>query len=99
MLFGKSPLSSLARELVNEGLVDCMASDNHADKRSLAAARQWVSEVASESHADLLARENPRRILADEPVLPVPPIARRRGVGDRLREIGRALSGGRRLAQ
>ncbi|MFL5560240.1 MAG: CpsB/CapC family capsule biosynthesis tyrosine phosphatase [Gemmatimonadaceae bacterium] len=96
MLFGKSPLSVLARELVSEGLVDCMASDNHADSRSLAAARQWVSEISTESHADLVTRENPRRILGNEPLLPVPALARRRGMGERLRELGRALAGGRR---
>jgi protein-tyrosine phosphatase len=96
MLFGKSPLSMLARELVSEGLVDCMASDNHADARSLAAARTWVADVAGEEQADLLTRENPRRILANEPVLPVKPLPRRRGMGDRLRDLGRTLAGGRR---
>ena len=96
MLFGKSPMSALARELIAHGLVDCMASDNHADKRSLRAAHQWVAETASEEQAALLTRENPRRILADEPVLPVAPLARRRGMGERLRELGRTLAGGRR---
>jgi protein-tyrosine phosphatase len=95
-LFGRSPLSALARELVEEGLVDCMASDNHADSRSLAAARTWLREVASERHAELLTRENPGRVLRDEPVLPVEPVERRRGLGGRLRELARSLAGGRR---
>ena len=95
-LFGRTPLSVLARELVTEGLVDCMASDNHADRRSLRAAGQWVTEVASAEHAELLTRENPRRILADEPMLPVAPLGRRRGMGARLRELGRSLTGARR---
>lgn len=97
MLFGKSPMSELARELVSEGLVDCMASDNHADRRSLAAARDWVTEIAGETLATLLTHENPRRILADEPTLPAAPLPRRRGMGERLRELGRTLAGGRRL--
>lgn len=97
MLFGKSPLSVLARELVQEGLVDCMASDNHADRRSLAAARQWIAEAADEERATLLTKENPRRILANEAVLPVAPLERRRGIGSRLRELGRSLAGGRKL--
>ena len=99
MLFGKSPLSVMARELVTQGLVDCMASDNHGDRRSLAAARQWLVETAGESHAHLLTSENPRRILADEPMLPVEPLPMRRGFGERLREIGRSLAGGRKLSQ
>ena len=96
MLFGKSPLSVLARELVSEGLVDCMASDNHADSRSLAAARTWIADIAGEEHADRLTRENPRRILANELPLPVEPLPRRRGMGERLRELGRSLTGARR---
>ncbi|HEX2780262.1 MAG TPA: CpsB/CapC family capsule biosynthesis tyrosine phosphatase [Gemmatimonadaceae bacterium] len=95
-LFGRSPLSALARELVKEGLVDCMASDNHADNRSLAAARRWLAEVASEQHAELLTRGNPARVLRDEPVVAAEPLERRRGIGARLREIGRSLAGGRR---
>lgn len=98
-LFGKSPLSVLARDLVAEGLVDCMASDNHADRRSLLAARTWVAEIAGEEQADLLTRENPRRILADEPTLAAAPLQRRRGMGDRLRALGRSLAGGRRMSR
>ncbi|HET9003630.1 MAG TPA: CpsB/CapC family capsule biosynthesis tyrosine phosphatase [Gemmatimonadaceae bacterium] len=99
MLFGKSPMSVVARDLVTHGLVDCMASDNHADKRSLRAAHQWVAELAGEEQAALLTRENPRRILADEPTLPAVPLTRRRGMGDRLRELGRSLAGGRRQSR
>ena len=96
MLFGKSPMSVIARDLVAHGLVDCMASDNHADKRSLRAAHQWVAEIASEEQAALLTRENPRRILADEPTLAAAPLPRRRGMSERLRDFGRTLAGGRR---
>ena len=96
MLFGRSPLSVLARELVMEGIVDCMASDNHADSRSLAAARDWLAETASERHADLLTHENPARVLRDDPTIPVDPLERRRGIGGRLRELARSLAGGRR---
>ena len=96
MLFGKSPMSDVARDLVTHGLVDCMASDNHADRRSLRAAHEWVAGIASEEQAALLTRENPRRILADEPVLPVAPLPGRRGIGARLRELGRTLIAQRR---
>jgi protein-tyrosine phosphatase len=86
-LLGRSPLSTLAHELVAEGLVDCMASDNHADGRSLAMARTWLSEVGETGQAELLTRENARRLLADEPVVDVPPLARRKGVFSILREL------------
>ena len=95
-LFGKSPLSVLARDLVSEGLVDCMASDNHGDRRSLLAARTWVTETAGPEHAELLTHENARRVLANEPTLAVAPLEKKRGVGERLRELGRILAGGRR---
>ncbi len=85
MLFGRSPLSELARALLGEGFVDCMASDNHGDSRSLAAARDWVIESGNAEQAQLLTHENPRRLLADEPLLPVAPLARRPGFMDRLR--------------
>lgn len=85
MLFGRSPLSELARALLAEGLVDCMASDNHGDTRSLAAARDWLVEIGNEPQAALLTHENARRLLADEELLPVAPLARPRGFMDRLR--------------
>lgn len=93
MLLGRTPMSALAHDLLAEGLVDCMASDNHGDERSLAIARDWLSEMGETGQADLLTRENPARILADEDVMPVPPLARRRGMFGRLREM---LAVGRR---
>ena len=85
MLFGRSPLAELARALLAEGLVDCMASDNHGDTRSLAAARDWLVGTGNAEQAGLLTYENARRLLADETPLPVAPLARRRGFMDRLR--------------
>jgi protein-tyrosine phosphatase len=87
MLLGRSPLSALAHDLVAEGLVDCMASDNHADDRTLAIARKWLTEVGETGQADLLTRENPARLLSDRELVPVPPLARRRGMMERLREL------------
>ena len=87
MLLGRSPLSALAHDLVTEGLVDCMASDNHADGRTLMIARNWLAEVGESGQADLLTRENPARLLGDRELLPVPPLARRRGMMGRLREL------------
>jgi hypothetical protein len=61
----------------------------------LTIARAWLGEMGEAGQADLLTRENPARILANQEVLPVPPLARRRGMFGRLREL---LGAGRRQA-
>lgn len=79
--------ASLALALLEQGLVDLFASDTHGDARSLVAARQWLEEVASAEHARLLTKANAERLLANQPVLPVPPLPRKRGIAERLREL------------
>jgi protein-tyrosine phosphatase len=81
----------LAVELLQRGLVDVMASDNHGDSRSLATARDWLLEMGAREQALLLTETNAARILANEAPLPVPPLEPRRGMFTRLR----ALFGGR----
>lgn len=88
MLFGTAPMCRLARALLEEGLVDCIASDNHGDGRSLAAARRWLVEIGAEEQADLLTHTNAQRLLDGEPLLPVAPIPRvEPGMLMRLREL------------
>ena len=81
----------LAIELLQRGLVDVIASDNHGDSRSLATARDWLREMGADEQAQLLTDTNAARILANEVPLPVPPLEPRRGMFTRLR----ALFGGR----
>jgi len=85
-------MGALALALLEEGLGDCVASDNHGDTRSLATIRQWLVEQGAEEHATMLTDVNPRRVLQNQPTLPIPPLPIRRGLLDRLRE----LMGGRR---
>jgi protein-tyrosine phosphatase len=74
--------------LLNAGLVDLFASDNHGDSRSLVTARTWLLEVATPEHAELLTRGNARRLLAGEALLPVAPLpVASKGVIARLREL------------
>ena len=87
MLLTNAPQSKLARELLEEGLADCLASDNHGDARSLGAVRTWLEEVGAVEQARLLTRTNPGRLLANEPVIPVSPLPRERGMFGRLREL------------
>jgi protein-tyrosine phosphatase len=92
MLLGTGPMTELARELLELGLIDCLASDNHGDGRTLATSRRWLEELDAAPQAALLTAANPARLLADQPVLPVAPVRLERGVLDRLRQIvfGRA---------
>ena len=92
MLLGSGPMTALARDMLEEGLIDCLASDNHGDGRTLATARRWLEELGAVEQAELLTATNPGRVLADDPVLPVPPVRLDRGMLARLRALvfGRA---------
>lgn len=87
MLLARGPMTDLAKSLLAAGLIDCLASDNHGDRRSLAAARVWLEEMGADEHAQILTHANPARVLADEPTLPVPPLPLVRGMVHRLREL------------
>jgi protein-tyrosine phosphatase len=77
----------LAEELITNGLVDVFASDTHVDRRTLAIARDWLSGVTTEDNVRLLTFENARRLLSDEPTIPIRPIRLRRSMVRRLGEM------------
>jgi protein-tyrosine phosphatase len=86
-LLGKGRIAKISRQLLELGLVDLFASDNHGDTRTLATARDWLLEVSTPEHAVLLTRTNARRLLDGEPMLPVPPLPAETGVFARFREL------------
>ena len=86
-LLGKGRIAKVSRQLLEHGLVDLFASDNHGDTRTLATAREWLLEVSTPDHADLLTRTNARRLLDGEPMAPVPPLPAATGVFSRFREL------------
>jgi protein-tyrosine phosphatase len=86
-LLGKGRIATISRQLLELGLVDLFASDNHGDTRTLATARDWLLEVATPEHADLLTRSNARRLLDGEPLVPVPPLPATTGIFSRFREL------------
>jgi protein-tyrosine phosphatase len=86
-LLGKGRIAKISRQLLELGLVDLFASDNHGDTRTLATARNWLLEVSTPEHADLLTRTNARRLLDGETMIPVPPLPAATGVFSRFREL------------
>ena len=86
-LLDRGAMGKLARELLEAGLIDILASDNHGDRRSLRAARSWLEEIGAAEPAEILTVENPRRLLAGEPLLPVAPVLRSQGFLKRLRAL------------
>ena len=86
-LLGTGAISKLSRALVQQGLVDLFASDNHGDLRSLVTARDWLLEVSTPEHADLLTHTNARRLLDGAPLFAVPPLPGSGGIFGRLREL------------
>jgi protein-tyrosine phosphatase len=86
-LQGHGRTQRLAMELLQRGLVDVIASDNHGDSRSLASARDWLTEIGAAEQARLLTETNASRVLANEATLPVPPIEMRRSMLARLRSL------------
>lgn len=91
-VFASGPQGAVAAALLEHGLVDLLASDTHGDGRALLPARQWLIELGADDTADLLTRRNAAHLLADEPVEPMAPLERRRGMFGRLKEL---LLGGR----
>jgi protein-tyrosine phosphatase len=86
-LLGSDSTAALAAQLLEGGLVDLLASDTHGDARALLPARRWLEEVGAADVAELLTRTNAARLLANEPMLPVAPLERRRGMLGRLKEL------------
>lgn len=80
-LFGEYRPGSeeLAWQLIENGVADLISTDHHADHRvaSPRAAFLKVAERASEDVARILLSENTRRVLADQPLMPVPSVSLR----------------------
>ena len=87
VLLARNSMAKLGREMLEEGLVDCLASDNHGDSRSLRGVYMWLEEMGAGEQAMLMTHVNPGKLLANEPTLPVAPIPTQPGFLDRLREL------------
>ena len=76
-----------ARALLVAGLADIIAADNHGDERMLGTAYHYLAENGGEPQADLLTRLNPAAILSNESLEPVPPLAIKTRLLDRLKQL------------
>jgi protein-tyrosine phosphatase len=76
-----------ARRLLEAGLADILAADNHGDKRVLETGHAMLCEHGAAEQAELLTVRNPGAILADGLVDSVPPVVFRVSVLDRLRRL------------
>ncbi len=86
-LRAESRRAARARALLEAGCASIVASDNHGDGRSIAAAVEWLEHHGGSFQAELLATENPQAILNDEPVRDVPPLRVRRSLYTKLKDF------------
>jgi protein-tyrosine phosphatase len=86
-LFRSSARGLRARELLQYGLGDIIAGDNHGDARSVAVGWKFLSAQDAGEQAELLAVKNPRAILRDEPLQSVPPFRIRQSLMQRIRVL------------
>ncbi len=86
-LLGGGPMTEFARAMLGAGQVDILASDNHGDRRTLATAVAWLTEIGARLQSVILTTENPALLLAGAPLRAVPPVSFQRGVFERLREL------------
>ncbi len=84
-LFRSSARGARVRELLEHGLGDIIAGDNHGDSRSVAAGFKFLVEQDGAQQADLLTVRNPGAILKEEPLLPVPALRIKQSLVQRLR--------------
>jgi protein-tyrosine phosphatase len=86
-LLSPRPRGARARELVQHGLADIAAGDNHGDDRSLRATWDELMGHEGSTQAKALLSRNPQAILEDRPVEAVPPLAWRFSFLERLRSM------------
>ena len=76
-----------ARELVAQGLADIIAADNHGDGRLISTGFHLLARHDGGMQSELLAVQNPRRVLEDVELLPVPPLPLQNSWWQRIRSL------------
>lgn len=86
-LFRSSARGLRVRELLEHGLGDIIAGDNHGDGRTVAAGFKFLTAQEGAQQAELLTVTNPGAILKDEPLVPVPPLRIKQSLMQRIRVL------------
>ncbi len=76
-----------ARQLLASGLADLIAADNHGNQRILTRGVEYLERRVPGNSVELLSSVNPRAIIDDEEMVPVPPMVLRKGVLDWWRRL------------
>jgi protein-tyrosine phosphatase len=78
----------MAQRILARGWADYLSSDYHARGRAdIRAYRKLLEDMDGSEQATLLMEQNPRRLLAGQAPLPVPPLGGERGFWGRLAEV------------
>ena len=93
-LISSRPRGGRARELITHGLGDIIAADNHGDGRLISTGFNLLAERGGTVQAELLITQNPRRILEDQDLLPVPPLTLHDSWWRRIRSVFEQQGGG-----
>lgn len=86
-LFRSSGRGLRVRELLEHGLGDIIAGDNHGDGRTVAAGFKFLTAQEGAQQAELLTVRNPGAILRDEPLESVPPLHIKQSLMQRIRVL------------
>ena len=76
-----------ARALIQYGLADIVAADNHGDNRSMRTAADYLRARGGDRLAELLTTVNPGAVLADAEMEPVEPVLLPEGWGERISRL------------
>jgi protein-tyrosine phosphatase len=77
---GKGSRAIRARSILEAGLADILAADNHGDGRTLGAVSRYLRNLGADAQREYLVGVNPFAMLRDEALEPVPPFRKPRGI-------------------
>jgi protein-tyrosine phosphatase len=76
-----------ARALLENGLADVVAADNHGDHRTVRTAADYLNQRGAERVAAGLTTSNPGAVMADRDMQPVEPVTIRPTLGERIAKL------------
>lgn len=71
---GRGHRAQRAKAILEAGLADIVAADNHGDRRTLTTAARYLQKIGAQEQADYLLVRNPHAVLNNQSLEPVPAI-------------------------